>query len=63
MSYEQAGGGESSLKTYVLSRTLRPGKHGKVTVLGIDALERVAALREKGERPRRRSCPAPIRAG
>jgi dihydrofolate reductase len=46
-SYEQAGGGVSPLKTYVLSRTLRPGKHGKVTVLGDDALERVAALREE----------------
>jgi dihydrofolate reductase len=46
-SYEQAGGGVSPLKTYVLSRTLRAGKHGKVTVLGADALERVAALREE----------------
>jgi dihydrofolate reductase len=46
-SYEQAGGGVSPFKTYVLSRTLRPGKHGKVTVLGADALERVAALREE----------------
>lgn len=45
-SYEQAGGGVSPLSTYVLSRTLRPGKHGEVTVLGTDALERVAALRE-----------------
>jgi dihydrofolate reductase len=47
-SYEQAGGGVSPFRTYVLSRTLRPGKHGnKVTVLGADALERVAALREE----------------
>ncbi|HSC13602.1 MAG TPA: dihydrofolate reductase family protein [Gammaproteobacteria bacterium] len=46
-SYEQAGGGVSPLTTYVLSRTLRAGKHGKVTVLGDDALERVAALREE----------------
>jgi dihydrofolate reductase len=46
-SYELAGGPVSPLKTYVLSRTLRPGKHGKVTVLGQDALERVAALREE----------------
>lgn len=46
-SYEQAGGAVSPLKTYVLSRTLRPGKHGDVTVLGGDALERVAALREE----------------
>src|SRR4030095_10711800 len=33
-SYDHAGGGVSPFKTYVLSRTLRPGKHGKVTVLG-----------------------------
>jgi dihydrofolate reductase len=46
-SYEQAGGGVSPLKTYVVSRTLKPGKHGKVTVLGADALERVAALRDE----------------
>ena len=44
-SYEHAGGGVSPFKTYVLSRTLRPGKHGKVTVLGDDALERIEALR------------------
>src|SRR6185295_17810152 len=46
-SYEQAGGGVAPFKTYVLSRTLPAGKHGKVTVLGADALERVAALREE----------------
>jgi dihydrofolate reductase len=46
-SYEQAGGGVSPLKTYVLSRTLPPGNRGQVTVLGADALERVAALREQ----------------
>jgi dihydrofolate reductase len=46
-SYEQAGGGVFPLKTYVLSRTLRPGEHGDVTVLGDDALERVAALRRE----------------
>lgn len=46
-SYEHAGGGVSPFKTYVLSRTLRPGTHGKVTVLGVDALERVAALRKE----------------
>jgi len=46
-SYEQAGGGVSPFKTYVLSRTLPPGKRGKVTVLGGDALARVAALREE----------------
>jgi dihydrofolate reductase len=46
-SYEQAGGAISPFKTYVLSRTLRPGKHGDVTVLGADALERIAALRDE----------------
>ena len=46
-SYEQAGGGVAPLKTYVLSRTLPPGQHGEVTVLGADAFERVAALREE----------------
>jgi dihydrofolate reductase len=46
-SYEHAGGGVSPFETYVLSRTLRAGKHGKVTVWGEDALERVAALREE----------------
>lgn len=50
-SYEQAGGGVSPLTTYVLSRTLPAGKRGNVTVLGDDALERVAALRK---RPRQR---------
>jgi dihydrofolate reductase len=37
----------SPLTTYVVSRTLRPGKHGEVTVLGTDALERVAELRSQ----------------
>jgi dihydrofolate reductase len=46
-SYEQFPGAVSPLKTYVLSHTLRPGQHGDVTVLGADALERVAALREE----------------
>ncbi|RPI63397.1 MAG: dihydrofolate reductase [Lysobacterales bacterium] len=46
-SYEHAGSDVSPFKTYVLSRTMRPGKHGKVTVLGADALERVASLREE----------------
>ena len=46
-SYEQAGGGVAPLKTYVLSRTLPPGQHGEVTVLGADAFERVAALRQE----------------
>ena len=44
-SYDQAGGPVKPFKTYVLSRTLKPGKHDDVTVLGEDALERVAALR------------------
>jgi uncharacterized glyoxalase superfamily protein PhnB/dihydrofolate reductase len=44
-SYEQAGGAIKPFDTYVLSRTLPTGKHGDVTVLGADALERVAALR------------------
>ena len=46
-SYEEAGGGVSPFKTYVLSRTLPPGKRGKVTVLGADAPDRVAALRNE----------------
>jgi len=46
-SYEQAGGGVSRFKTYVVSRTLRPGRHGDVTVLGTDAIERIAELREQ----------------
>jgi dihydrofolate reductase len=46
-SYEHAGGGVSPFRTYVLSRTLRPGPHGTVTVLGADALERVAAIRQE----------------
>jgi dihydrofolate reductase len=45
-SFEQAGGGGAPFRTYVLSRTLPSGNRGKVTVLGADALERVAALRE-----------------
>jgi dihydrofolate reductase len=46
-SFEQAGGGVSPLKTYVLSRTLPAGEHGAVTVLGEGALERVAELRDE----------------
>ena len=46
-SYEQAGGGVAPFKTYVVSRTLPSGKRGDVTVLGSDALERIAALREE----------------
>ena len=46
-SYEQAGGGVSPFKTYVASRTLPSGQRGDVTVLGSDALERIAALREE----------------
>ena len=39
--------GSSPFKTYVVSRTLPSGKRGDVTVLGSDALERIAALREE----------------
>jgi dihydrofolate reductase len=46
-SYDQAGGGVSPFKTYVVSRTLRAGEHRGVTVLGADALERIAALRRE----------------
>ena len=46
-SYDQAGGAVKPFKTYVLSRTLTAGKHDDVTVLGADALERVAALRQE----------------
>ena len=46
-SYEQFPGAVKPLTTYVLSRTLPPGKRGDVTVLGDDALERVAALRQE----------------
>jgi len=46
-SYEQAGGGVAPFKTYVVSRTLRPAEHRDVTVLGADALERIAALRQQ----------------
>ena len=47
-SYEQFRSAIAPFKTYVLSHTLTPGKHGDVTVLGDDALERVAALRQEG---------------
>ena len=46
-SYEQAGGAVKPFTTYVVSRTLPPGTRRDVTVLGADALERVAALREQ----------------
>jgi dihydrofolate reductase len=46
-SYEQASGAISPFTTYVVSRTLPAGRRGKVTVLGADALERIAALREQ----------------
>ena len=46
-SYEQAGGAVKPFKTYVVSRTLPSGKRGDVTVLGSDALEHIAALREE----------------
>jgi dihydrofolate reductase len=46
-SYEQAGGAVKPFTTCVVSRTLPPGTRGNVTVLGADALERIAALREQ----------------
>jgi dihydrofolate reductase len=46
-SYEEAGGAVRPFKTYVLSHTLKPGKHKDVTVLGEDALERIGALRRE----------------
>jgi dihydrofolate reductase len=46
-SYEQAGGAIKPFTTYVVSRTLPPGERRDVTVLGADALERIAALREQ----------------
>jgi dihydrofolate reductase len=46
-SYELAKGPVSPLTTYVVSRSLRPGKLRGVTVLGEDALERIAELREQ----------------
>jgi dihydrofolate reductase len=46
-SYEQAGGSVKPFRTYVVSRTLQPGKHKDVVVLGADALERIAALRRE----------------
>ena len=46
-SYEQAGGAVKPFTTYVVSRTLPPGKRRGVNVLGSDALERIAALRER----------------
>jgi dihydrofolate reductase len=46
-SYEEAGGAVKPFATYVVSRTLPAGKRRGVTVLGADALERIAALREQ----------------
>jgi dihydrofolate reductase len=46
-SFGQAGGAVKPFKTYVLSRTLQPGKHKGVTILGADAFERIAELREQ----------------
>jgi dihydrofolate reductase len=46
-SYELAQGAVEPLTTYVVSRTLPPGKLRDVTVLGDDALERIAELREQ----------------
>jgi dihydrofolate reductase len=46
-SYELAQGAVKPLTTYVVSRTLPPGKLRDVTVIGEDALERIAELREQ----------------
>jgi dihydrofolate reductase len=46
-SYEQAGGAVKPFTTYVVSRTLPAGKRRDVTVLGADALARIAQLREE----------------
>jgi dihydrofolate reductase len=46
-SYEQAGGAIKPFTTYVVSRTLKPGEHKGVVVLGADALARIAALRRE----------------
>jgi dihydrofolate reductase len=46
-SFEQFPGAVKRLTTYVLSRTLPPGRRGDVIVLGNDALERVAALKHE----------------
>ena len=42
-SYDQAGGGVAPFKTYVVSRTLRPGEHRDVTVLGADAPDEIGS--------------------
>jgi dihydrofolate reductase len=46
-SYELAKGAVAPLKTYVVSRTLPAGELRDVTVLGEDALERIAELRAR----------------
>ena len=46
-SYDQARGAVKPFTTYVVSRTLPAGKRRDVIVLGADALERIAALREQ----------------
>jgi dihydrofolate reductase len=46
-SFELAKGAVSPLKTFVVSRTLPAGALGDVTVIGEDALERIAELREQ----------------
>jgi dihydrofolate reductase len=46
-SFELAKGAVAPLETYVVSRTLPPGKLRDVTVLGEDAFARIAALREQ----------------
>jgi dihydrofolate reductase len=60
-SYEQAGGGVAPFKTYVVSRTLRPGEHRGVTVLGPDAgawLPRASSTRSRSASCRCCSVPA-----
>ena len=41
------GGGMPGMTSVVVSRTLRPADHPKVTILGQDADRRIAALRER----------------
>src|SRR5215510_8434664 len=46
----QGGSGSSKIKTYVFSRTLRPGDHRGVSIVADDAVPFVAGLkREKGK--------------
>lgn len=49
-SFEQYGGAVEDMRTYVFSRTLPPGAHKDVTVLGENGLASLAALRtEEGK--------------